>query len=771
MPKSLPPDSITIAGTAFTTNAVPDPFDERDFEYRPKLDPLPDYIDPPDPVVGHVLTQSGNSCAGHALATAINAVYAKIAQREHVKPERVSPYMLYRFALRYDEFPGEADNGTSLRGALKGWFYHGVCREDAWDPKNPPDATSSTFLRQCRQRPLGAYYRVNCFRLDDMQSAISELHAVVAAARIHEGWEGPRGYKPDTKDGKTSRVIHRWSGAQGKGGHAFAIVGYNRIGFVVQNSWGKGWGDGGFAILTYEDWLDSALDAWVVRPGVPHTPFVTGRRRNEKATNAALATGVGPDRRRLDRHVIMLTADGQVSSSGQFISTPEQLDRVISRMEEWHDGWSEQRSGDGAPDSNSRVRRHIALYPQAGLTSDTASLETAARQLNWWMNNRVYPIYLAWQTGPAETLLDELGQRLERRMPAGGIGFDLAEQFDRLVEMTARRHCRWMWDQLKENAQAAVASYRGSRSRSGLIQLAELLGTYVHKHRGECGVHLVGHGTGAILLVELLSLLLRRHLPLESVNLLAPAIPLDDFQKRLLPSLPERSNPRLTVFGLSPERELNDSCAAGGTRFYQKSLLYLISRGLEPHPERGDDSGEMPLLGMAKDFNDPKLQNRIGRKFPGGAKFITSPATADPQDERTDAARHGDFEDDGFTMTSVVTRVLKSSKVDPFRSNMPLFGLDHVPGQAARVVAAAGIGDTEPPGKKTPLLTTAEAGEFVPRLPPCRDSEYPPEIGEAPPEGDRTAATLRLAGYPSIPNGRQRQLARLPSYRESNSQE
>ena len=114
-------------------------------------------------------------------------------------------------------------------------------------------------------------------------------------------------------------------------------------------------------------------------------------------------------------------------------------------MKEWHDAWSKQPTADGASGSNSRAPRHIVLYPQAALTSDAASLEIAQRHLNWWMNNRVYPIYLVWETGPAETLLDELAQRLAEKIPEGGIGFDMAEQFDRLVELTARRHYRWMW--------------------------------------------------------------------------------------------------------------------------------------------------------------------------------------------------------------------------------------------------------------------------------------------------------------------------------------
>jgi hypothetical protein len=32
-----------------------------------------------------------------------------------------------------------------------------------------------------------------------------------------------------------------------RGGHAVAIVGYNATRFIVRNSWGTGWGDGGYA--------------------------------------------------------------------------------------------------------------------------------------------------------------------------------------------------------------------------------------------------------------------------------------------------------------------------------------------------------------------------------------------------------------------------------------------------------------------------------------------------------------------------------------------
>jgi Papain family cysteine protease len=35
-------------------------------------------------------------------------------------------------------------------------------------------------------------------------------------------------------------------------GHAITIVGYNRDGFIIKNSWGKSWGDNGYATVSYD---------------------------------------------------------------------------------------------------------------------------------------------------------------------------------------------------------------------------------------------------------------------------------------------------------------------------------------------------------------------------------------------------------------------------------------------------------------------------------------------------------------------------------------
>ena len=100
------------------------------------------------------MKQVGNSCTGHAVAAMVNAILASESD-----PTHVSPYMLYALARRYDEFEGEADVGSSLRGALKGWYYHGVLPDTEWprlDLEPEPDLDLEPKLcRLALERPLG----------------------------------------------------------------------------------------------------------------------------------------------------------------------------------------------------------------------------------------------------------------------------------------------------------------------------------------------------------------------------------------------------------------------------------------------------------------------------------------------------------------------------------------------------------------------------------------------------------------------------------------
>jgi hypothetical protein len=172
--------------------------------------------------------------------------------------------MLYQNARLYDEWKGDttvravaarwrACTNTGCKGgilAIHGWEKPGRARP-GWDEDAPLTPTRS------------AYYRIDGRSLVDMQSAISETHAIYVSASVHDGRDRIK---------KAKRLEDAVIGpprTDDFGGHAFAIVGYTAEGFIVQNSWGPDWGFHGFALLPYEDWTKNGTDAWGLALGAP----------------------------------------------------------------------------------------------------------------------------------------------------------------------------------------------------------------------------------------------------------------------------------------------------------------------------------------------------------------------------------------------------------------------------------------------------------------------------------------------------------------------
>jgi hypothetical protein len=760
VPKTVAPDSIDIPGVGtFLTNAVPDPFDERDLEYRPRLQPLPVDVDQRTGGRRHIRTQVGQSCTGHAVASAIDTVLRSPASK------RVSPYMLYRLARRYDEFPGEADAGSSLRGAFKGWFNHGAALQSEWpdlEMELEPDLDDEENLRSWRDRPLGAFYRVNPFRLDDVQSAINELFAITVSSVIHDGWQTPVRMK---KGGRELHVIQRPVDARSRGGHAYCLVGYNEVGFLVQNSWGATWGNGGFATLPYEDWLDSAYDAWVARPGVPQTPFYSGRTRTARSTGGVMAIGSGPDLRRLTHHVVNTGNDGRLSTAGKFVSSPAQLDKIVDNMERWHDFFIERGRAD---------RRHVVLWSHGGGVSETSGLAIAQRHLGWWLNSGVYPVTFAWETGAFETLSSAVSDLVRGVLPAGGIGFDLVEQFDRLVEGVCRRRLRWAWREMKENARRAsdpipageipapgsTAALDRDADLPGASLLVDRLARYVERHGpGAVAIHLAAHSAGSVHQAAMLDRLADAGLRVASMTWLAPAITVAEFHERVIPHLgPDATVQRFSCFNLADSLELNDSVGP----VYHKSAVYLVARGFEE--ALGGQVSEVPVLGLAKYWEQP-LDGDAGPTLRsvvegvGGEHIVAR--SADPAASRCDAATHAAFDEDPLTMTSLMLRI-RTDLPDParfaYQAHAPLVESDATPraGGAPRPEAGGAeeplphVAETTGPGEP-PLRMAAEAPASPPPAPaPVAEAEAAepiPEVAVAPRSGSPILDVLASEGW------------------------
>ena len=54
-----------------------------------------------------------------------------------------------------------------------------------------------------------------------------------------------------------------WNGAEYEGGHAISIVGWNKEGFIIRNSWGQSFGDNGYTTLPYSQ-FNKFIEIWTL---------------------------------------------------------------------------------------------------------------------------------------------------------------------------------------------------------------------------------------------------------------------------------------------------------------------------------------------------------------------------------------------------------------------------------------------------------------------------------------------------------------------------
>ncbi len=619
-------------------NVRPDAADLRDWEYRPSIALAPpDALMPNDP---KPVKQQGqtNACTGFALATVIEY----LLDRGQRPVEMMSGFMLYSMARRYDEWADEGDevdSGSSLRGALKGWAHHGASAERLWRRLAMPRATNdeSDWWLDAVKRPLGAYYRIDPKNIRDMHVALAEVGAIYASAYTHTGWDAllhDAATPAPTEIGEIP-VMQAGTGARDQG-HAFAIVGYTCDGFIVQNSWGTAWGRGGFAVLPYGDWLANAMDCWVVQLGAVTTEHALVARAPSLRTDASGRVQVSRDAtlayHEISPFVIDMENEGQLSQRGRFRTTPDDLRLLVEHHLPHAAGlWG---AGTGTLD--------IALYAHGGLTTEDAAAETARAWIPYLYSNRVFPVFLMWETGAFQTLgnIFEDAVRGEAEKTGGErwsrFREELREWWNERLEGLARLPGRHMWNEMKDNARDI------SQARdAGAVQLLALLRKAVSQRRlPRIRLHLVGHSAGAIVQTHLGVAALRSGFEVASISLLAGAVRLDEFDRHLGAAIASRRI-RVLLANLTDAAErADDSCQP-----YGHSLLYLVARSFEGHKET-------PILGLEKHLV-PALPTHA---WGGQVQQLRCPGFSwRPGDPATRATTHGGLDNDEAVRPAVVS--------------------------------------------------------------------------------------------------------------------
>ena len=585
---------VPMAATRLLT-ASKDPVDLRDRTYTPPPRGLQDVFPTNEEIhlflptygkAGLVLDQGQEgACTGFGLACVVNYLRWRKSGRAAAL-ESVSPRMLYNFARRYDEYAGEDYEGSSCRGALKGWFNHGVCLESDW-PYGGDAQPRYGYAQRANATTLGVYYRVDRKSITDMQAAIQEVGAVFASAFTHDGWNQLPGTRSAPSDHGALAVVPFDGRPSETAGHAFALVGFNGLGFVIQNSWGRQWGSGGFAVLTYADWLANCMDAWIVAMGVPGV--VVGRVSAGDTIANDAAAGVNQSlwwsREQAYRHSVVLGNDGRMK---RYLTEDELSRTLLHQVAGLPDQWFRAQ----APDQP----RRLVIFAHGGLNSEDGAIERARAMGRHFVGNGCYPLFLVWKTGLLETLGHIVADAV-RLQPAlaAGVGEWITERTDLLIEKSIGRPiARPIWSEMKENAELAFGSGRGGDLLiTALQKLADTWGDAFE-------LHLVGHSAGAIILGHMLSALSARGLAgkVNTMHLYAPACSVQFANRHYAPHV--RLMQRLYLRILSDRVERNDSVGA----IYRKSLLYMVSNALEIDLRT-------PILGLANVF-DPNYRGWDG---------------------------------------------------------------------------------------------------------------------------------------------------------------
>lgn len=737
MAKKNPAKKIPLRNRLF--DARPDRADFRDLPYRAPLRSLPAcYPDdsriaawvPSYIKAGLVLDQGEEgACTGFGLACVVNyllwtrGIEAKTRRRAS---DSVSPRMLYELARRYDEWRGEEYDGSSCRGALKGWHKHGVCSATLW----PYSAKGRSFVppasgweADALARTLGVYYRVDRRSIVDIQAAIVNIGAVYVSAQVHDGWDVVT-HDRNTKAPRRHDDIPDIPLVRSRlSGHSFALVGYDAKGFIVQNSWGRRFGAAGFARMSYADWAKHGTDAWACALGVPGEAttlrvestrwFIPAGGQAASSGAAASATGPADDPWPIPHEpgdfdypayqplstaeayqlTLVTGNDGRlcIRDMSQGSTAAYAKDIMCTRPKTWLAAWRKAHPGDSPK---------VAIYAHGGLNGEDESLRRIRVLAPYFLANGIYPLFLTWQTGAGDTLRD-IVEDWFRKIPGfpsegAAVAGEISEKArDGAIEPIARWFGRGIWSEMRENADCGMDDGHGLALLSENLEAlaAALPGTPLE-------LHLVGHSAGSILLGHLLERMSARgEAPtgVSSCSLLAPACSVEFANERYLAAAATTLLPleRLWLYVLSDDNEKRDGLPTPERDLYSKSLLYLVSRAL-------DDHRKMPILGLHRALLADYAQGKLAREqwhekqisavqtwqqawnaAGGAARTVvvlptrvpnTKPPTASTADGHqgqgslspgTTQATHGSFDNNITVLTQAIERIAGRSLVSP----------------------------------------------------------------------------------------------------------
>ena len=184
-----------------------------------------------------------SSCVGFASA----AILEYYAYRLYGRDVEFSAQFIYNCRTTEGDgmFPSEAMNGLYNWGCvLEASYPYGKNKSQKY--RDMPAAVKTEALQWRSGQP-------NILRdVNSVKSAVANNGPCIMAFTCYN-----EGRYPWRKGSSDKTEIY---------GHCLAIVGYDATGFILRNSWGAGWADGGYTRMDFSEWVLD-FETWTIPDG------------------------------------------------------------------------------------------------------------------------------------------------------------------------------------------------------------------------------------------------------------------------------------------------------------------------------------------------------------------------------------------------------------------------------------------------------------------------------------------------------------------------
>lgn len=240
------------------TGALPSPKDDRDYPVTASR--AAGRLDIPSKHICPLQTVKDQGSVGACVAFSLSSVIESLMYKDRGYAIPISPGYIY-LNMGPDDYKGY---GRYPREVLKRLQKVGCVPHREFYHLSEATTTSCPSIKDCNPRfQIGNYY---CIYTPEQAKQFIANEDTYISITVHCN----TGLACSKYNGEY--IIEALPNVQvGKSSHQVCIVGYDdnfvasggsKGAFLIQNSWGDGWGDAGYAWLLYKDYYTFVIEAW-----------------------------------------------------------------------------------------------------------------------------------------------------------------------------------------------------------------------------------------------------------------------------------------------------------------------------------------------------------------------------------------------------------------------------------------------------------------------------------------------------------------------------